>query len=187
MNNSAFNNKVAKFESPDRLAELNPKHTLTKIGFKDGMTLCDIGAGTGVFTFAAANISRSSIYALDISDEMIQLLNSRIAERELNKIHVAKVIDGELPVESNSCDIAIMVTVFHEVDNKQQMLSEIRRILKSTGKLMIIEFHNRQTPIGPPVERRLSEQEVEEICEGETFKLIDSFSLGDNLYAKVFK
>jgi ubiquinone/menaquinone biosynthesis C-methylase UbiE len=187
MNDSVFNKRVAKFESHARLAELDPKHTLTKIGFEDGMTLCDIGAGTGVFTFAAADISRNNIYALDISDDMINLLTSRIEERAIDNIHVAKVTSDELPVENNACNIAIMVTVLHEIDNKKQMLSEIKRILKPAGKLMIIEFHKIETPIGPPVDRRLSEQEVEEICSGEAFRLINSFSLGNNLYAKVFE
>ena len=44
-------NRIKKFENPERIAELNPRQTLQAVGFKRGMTLCDIGAGTGLFTF----------------------------------------------------------------------------------------------------------------------------------------
>ena len=78
------------------------------------MVLCDIGAGTGIFTFPATEISSNDIYA-------------------------------------------------HEVENKELMLDEIKRILKQGGKLMIIEFHKRETPMGPPLDHRISEEYVEKI------------------------
>ncbi|MFA6075127.1 MAG: hypothetical protein WCV63_02675 [Negativicutes bacterium] len=49
------NDRIKKFENPERVAELNPQLTLRAAGFERGMTLCDIGAGTGLFTFAAAD------------------------------------------------------------------------------------------------------------------------------------
>lgn len=77
-------------------------------------------------------------------------------------------------------------TVFHEVENIESMLDEIKRILKQSGKLMIIEFHKRETPMGPPFDHRISE-EYEKISNSHGLKTINQFSLGGNYYSVIFK
>ncbi|HBW37924.1 class I SAM-dependent methyltransferase [Desulfosporosinus sp. BICA1-9] len=86
-----MNDKTLKFENHIRIVELNPKNSLIKAGFKENMILCDIGAGTGVFTFPATEISKNDIYALEISDSMIELLKSRMAERNIKNLKIKKV------------------------------------------------------------------------------------------------
>lgn len=178
-------NKISKFENEIRLAELNPTSTLIKAGFKEDMILCDIGAGTGIFSFPATKISSNDIYALEISESMIELLKNRIVERNINNLKVKKVESDLLPLDNNSCDMVIMVTVLHEIENKEFMINEIKRVLKEKGKLMIIEFHKRKTPMGPPVNHRISEEDLEVICNSNGLKAIDKFSLGDNFYSIV--
>ena len=178
-------NKISKFENPIRIAELDPKNTLIKAGFKDGMVLCDIGAGTGIFSFPAAEISSNDIYALEISDSMLELLKERVAERNAGNLKPKKVDSNVLPLDNNSCDMAIMVTVLHEIEDKEAMLTEIKRILKENGRFMVIEFHQRETPMGPPVDHRLGEEYVEEICNSKGLKTVDRFSLGDNCYCVI--
>jgi ubiquinone/menaquinone biosynthesis C-methylase UbiE len=179
--------RVAKFENPVRISELNPRATLLRVGFKEGMKLCDIGAGTGIFSFPATEISNDDVYALEISDNMIEVLSARMAERNIKNLKVKKVDSGILPVENNICDMAIMVTVLHEIEDKEFMLDEIKRILRVKGKLMIIEFHKRETPMGPPVDHRISEEYVEELCSNNGLRTISKFSLGDNFYTVVFE
>lgn len=179
--------RIDKFENPIRVAELNPKSTLIKTGFKEKMTLCDIGAGTGLFSFPATKISSYDIFALEISDSMIELLKNRMVEQNTKNLIVKKVDSTILPLENSSCDMAIMVTVLHEIEDKEHMLNEIKRVLIEKGRLIIIEFHKRKTPMGPSMEHRLSEEYVEEICNGKQLKTIDKFSLGDNFYCAVFE
>lgn len=179
--------KINRLENDARVKELNPTHTLIRAGFRAGMTLCDIGAGTGLFSFVAAEISKNDIYALEISEQMIELLAQRMLERNVKNLIIKKVDSDILPLDDNCCDMAIMVTVLHEVDNKESMLREVKRILKQLGKLMIIEFHNRKTPMGPPVEQRLAQKHVEELCNRIGLHTLCQNSLGDNLYIEVFE
>lgn len=179
--------KVLKFENENRIAEINPEGTLIRAGFKEDMVLCDIGAGSGIFTFPAAHISQNTIYALEISDSMIELLESRKAERKTDNLIIKKVDTKVLPLEDGSCDMAVMVTVLHEIENKEFMLGEIKRALKKNGRLMVIEFHKKDTPMGPPARHRLSMEYVIELCGGFDFKTTDQFSLGDNFYCVVFQ
>jgi ubiquinone/menaquinone biosynthesis C-methylase UbiE len=178
--------KISKFENPVRLAELNPQQTLVKLGFKEGMQLCDIGAGTGIFSFEAAKLTSEKIYALDISSDMLAIIAQRCTERGINHIVPLQVASGTFPVPSASCNLALLVTVFHEVENKEEMLKEIARLLKPTGQLAIIEFHKRQTPMGPPVSGRLGEEDVMTICTSVGFKTSSKLTLGENFYGLTF-
>lgn len=179
-------NKIQKFESPSRLSELSPKETLIKAGFTEGMVLCDIGAGSGIFTFPAADISSSRIYAVEISDNMIQVINDRILERQISNIIVKRSDGDKLPIDDGACDMAVMVTVFHEIGDKGSMLREVQRILKDKGRFVVIEFHKDSTSMGPPPEHRISEEEVAALCESR-FSLLDKFDLGENFYCLVFE
>lgn len=179
--------RIKKFENPTRIAELRPEETLKKAGFKDGMSLCDIGAGTGIFALPAALITSEEIYALDISDEMIEILETRKEERDLYNMEVIKVTSETLPLKDKSCDMAIMVTVLHEIENKNMILKEIRRILKPNGILMIIEFYKNQTIMGPPMEIRISEKELLSMLRAEHFEIEKKFVLGENLYGVIGK
>lgn len=151
------------------------------------MILCDLGAGTGLFSLAASSITKNDIYALDISDKMIDILIKRKKEGKVSNLNIQKNNDDKINIDDNKCDLVLLATVFHEIDNKNEILKEIKRIKKNNGKLAIIEFHKKETPIGPPVNHRISLDYVKNICLNQGFEHIDDFSLGSNFYTIVFK
>ncbi len=173
-----------KLENPNRLAELIPMDTLRKIGLKDGDTFCDVGAGTGIFTFAAAEITTNQIYAVEISGEMLVRLQVSAEEKKLEHV---KVVKGIQAIPESSCSAVLLCTVLHEVPDVEKMINEIRRILKPKGVLSIIEFHKQQTPMGPPVEHRLDSRQLAEDLYGYGLNQIQHFSLGENFYCSVFR
>ena len=179
--------KAKKFENPARLDELRPESTLRRAGFSEGMSLCDIGAGTGIFSVAAARISSAEVNALDISDEMLEIMRRKKAEENLQNLNILKVHSEELPLESGSCDFAIMVTVLHEIEDRDSMLKEIKRVLSENGKFLVIEFHKKATPMGPPVDHRIAKETVERLCSGSGFQKLEAFEMGDNFYGIIFK
>jgi len=184
---SMSHDKINKFENKERLEELRPVETLKRAGFKDGMVLCDIGAGTGVFSIPATQISTSDIYALEKSDSMIEILETKIVDNGLKNLKVKKVDSDILPMEDNICDLVIMITVLHHIDNKELMMDEIKRILKKSGRLMVIEFHKNGTQSGPPAEMRISQEELEDFGKINKLKIIEKFVLGNNFYGFVFE
>jgi len=177
----------SKLDNPVRLAELNPVATLKRFDFQDGQVLCDIGAGSGIFTIPAARMTTQKVLALDINPEMLAAIGEKAAQAGLNNVDLIQVHDDHLNVADQSVDLALLVTVLHEIVEKDNFLAEISRLLKKTGKLAVVEFHRTQTPFGPPVEDRLDRQVVAEMLAAVDFQVCDDFDLGPNLYSLVFK
>ena len=80
-----------------------------------------------------------------------------------------------------------MVTVLHEIENREFMLKEIKRVLSENGKFLVIEFHKKATPMGPPVDHRIAKETVERLCSGSGFQKLEAFEMGDNFYGIIFK
>jgi len=171
-------------ESPAKLAELSPKETLIKIGLGEHDVVCDIGAGTGVFTIPAAQITKNSVFALDINDKFLEIIKEKAENQQLSNIQAMKVINNRFDIEDGSVDFIILVTVLHEIEDKEAFLTEVKRIMQGTAKLVIIELH-KNTPIGPPNAPRLSMDEVIMMCQGVGFSRVNEFNLGSNYYCVV--
>ncbi len=168
-----------KLDNPARIKELAPKETLARIGLSENGALCDIGAGTGVFTYAAA-MTAKAVYAVEISAEMREILRAK------NSAPNVVIEDAVENLPEASCDVALLCTVLHELEDIPGMMGQIRRVLKREGALAVIEFHKAATPMGPPVGRRISEAEAAEVLAENGFAQIDRFRLGENFYCLVF-
>ncbi|QIB70325.1 class I SAM-dependent methyltransferase [Aminipila butyrica] len=172
-----------KLDNPKRIDELNPANTLRRIGLKAGDSFGDIGAGTGIFSFEAAERTKANVYAVEISPEMLAILQNKKHERNTENIILKKDI-REIP--SACCQRVLLCTVLHELSEPEDMLDEIKRILTSDGIVAIIEFHKKQTPMGPPIEHRISSEQVEEEFLQHGFSKMDYFELGENFYLLLF-
>lgn len=178
-----MNQSFSRLENPDRVAELNPMKSLERIGLKSGEVICDIGAGTGIFTFAAAKITKAAIYAVDISEDMLHILYTKANEQKLNNIVIKNNTES---IPAGACNVVFLCTVFHELSDIEYMMGEIKRILSFSGTLAVIEFHKRTTPMGPPVEHRIDCDTLNTILHKFGFNLKKSFNLGENFYCSVF-
>ena len=179
--------KQVRMENPIRIAELDPSGTLRRIGVSENDVICDIGAGSGIFTIPAAQITKNRVYALEIDDEMLEVIGEKTKSLGLSNIELMKVIDDKFPIEDHTVDFTLIVTVFHEIENKQVFLSEIKRMLKNDVKIMVIEFYKRETPMGPPVDHRIDESEVKKDFGEFGFTVSEKFDLGDNFYCFIFQ
>lgn len=177
--------KVNKFVHPKRIAELDPVNTLRKAGFSKGMVLCDIGAGPGVFSLPAAEISDRDVYAIELSDEMIEILERKKSEGDIKNLQIRKSSTSGLPLDKETCDFALLITVLHELEDPNAILQEIKRALKDRGRLLIVEFYKEETPSSPPPHHKISEKEVDEYYRNNGFRLVEKFRMSDNLYAVI--
>lgn len=164
----------------------DPELIFNELKLQEGDYFLDIGCGTGDYSLHAAKIIGNSgqVYALDVQDELITNLKEKTSREGLNNIRaLISDIAHPLPVEDNSVDICFISTVLHSVDlsrHGEQLFNEIRRVLKPDGRLVIIECKKEDLSRGPPLEMRISSDELENLVERYGFLKINLFDLGFN-------
>lgn len=180
--------KLERLENPRRVQELNPTETLKRLGLRRGQTVCDIGAGTGIFALAAAALTDGMVYALETDDDMIAAIREKAEKADQNNVKAVKVDDSgtRFDLPDAAVDLVLIVTVLHEIDDKALFLDEVKRIMKSDGRLALIEFHARPTPFGPPLEIRIASESAEALLLSAGLDLVERFDLGNNYYCLVF-
>ena len=128
----------------DRQSRPEEEHTqlaIDKIQLPATAVIADIGAGTGYYTFKLApKVPQGKVYAVEIQDEMITVINERKKKMNVTNVEVVKggIKSPNLP--DNSVELAIMVDVYHECEYPVEMLHSIRKSLKKDGKILLIEY-----------------------------------------------
>lgn len=178
-----------KLNSEERVELLTPYETLTRLGFKKGDTMADIGCGTGLFTFPAAEISSpdTKIYAIDISQEMLNEVNSQAEKENLHNIIPIKSEEYVIRLNDETADFILLCTVLHEVDDKPRLLSEAARICHRGGNIAVIEFNETNTSFGPPMSHRLSRVNVEELLKAAGLTVTQDIDISEAFYAVAAK
>ncbi len=125
--------------------KLQPEEKIVEwSGIKPGMTVLELGCGSGVYTIGLAKAvgSQGKLYAVDMQQAMIERLKRRLEKPECSEFTniETKLADAyELPFTSESIDLVVMVAVLPEIPDKGRALREIRRILKPDGILAVSE------------------------------------------------
>lgn len=151
----------AKLDSPERLEWQNPEALAEYLPLDDGEIMVEIGSGTGFFSLSmAAKWPGAKVIGADISAEMTGMMADRAAERNLQNVEAITIDGVKLPFDTDSVDVVLLANVFHEFEDPKAVLDEIRRVLKMGGRLAIVDWQKDLTPVGPPLEERISEGEA---------------------------
>ena len=129
-------------------SELNvrqpPERVLNAIGIKPGMTIGEIGVGRGRYTVFIADKTGNTgkVFANDIDEASLAYLRGRCRRLGINNVEtvVGKMDDPLFP--ENSIDLAIMVLVYHMLENPDNLLKNLKKSLKPDATLAILDPHD---------------------------------------------
>lgn len=112
-------------------------------GLQPGMTIADIGAGTGLFLRAISDAvgKRGTVQAVELSPIFRDFLAARVIEQKLGNVAVVSSTDTEIALGPATVDVAICVDVYHHFLFPGTMLGSLKRCLKPGGRLVVIDFH----------------------------------------------
>jgi len=150
---------------------------LRVLAIKPGETVCDMGCGNGFYSLKIAPLvgPRGKVIAVDIQREMLELLKERAAADGIPNIELVlgTVVDPKL--REKSVDLMLMVDVYHEFSHPEQMLAAIRKSLKPTGRVALVEFRAEDplVPIKPL--HKMSKAQIMKEFPPNGLKLIDEF------------
>jgi len=182
-----MNNKIEKLDNPRRVEELNPAKTLERIGVKSYSDILDYGAGSGIFSIAAAHLTKGTVYAYDIDEFSLETINQKAEEENISSIVLLNSQRLREISDKILVDFVLLSTVYHEIVDKEALFGDIKKVLKKDGRTAVIEFQNIATPMGPPVEKRVGLKMLQEDFSAHGFKVADNALLGDNFYLAVFE
>lgn len=155
-------NKLARLNDPKRLQYLNPDVIWEKAALVHPKALIDIGAGTGFFALLfSKKMSRGKVYACDISEEMLAWMNNNLPIESKRIVIPVKMEENSVPLPDGAADLVYMINLHHELEEPLRVLKESHRLLKKGGKLMVIDWKKEETPEGPPLELRVTEETIE--------------------------
>jgi ubiquinone/menaquinone biosynthesis C-methylase UbiE len=156
----------------EREDEENPDLAMRLIRVQRGAVVADIGAGSGYFTtrLARAVGADGKVYAVDIQQGMLDLLQQAVArERLTNVIPVLGAFnDPRLP--AGALDLILMVDVYHEFSQPQVMLQRMKEALKPGGRLVFLEYRAEDPDVPIRPEHKMTKAQVKQEVEHEGFK-----------------
>ena len=162
-------------ESRDREEDCNTM--LAALHLKPGDTVCDLGCGNGFYTLQLAKLvgEKGRVLAVDIQREMLELLKDRAAEEKVTNIEpvLGTLVDPKLP--EGSIDLVLLVDVYHEFSHPEQMLAAIRKSLKPTGRVALVEFRAEDPAVPIKPLHKMSKAQISKEIPPNGFKLVEEF------------
>jgi len=163
--------KLSKsFDDPAREAWQMPAKVIEALGLKPGMSVADIGAGTGYFSMRLAKTSADlTVFAVDIEPAMVTHLKNRAMSEHLKNV-VPVLAGAASPNLPKPVDLVLIVDTYHHLPSRVAYFRDLRKSLTPAGRVAIIDFR-KESPEGPPVEFRFSPQQIEDEMRQAGFRL----------------
>src|SRR5437867_325884 len=176
-------------ERPEREAEEKPDLLLETLRLKSGDVVADIGAGTGYYSWRMAKDvgEKGLVYAVDIQQEMLDLLAKRMAERKITNVKgvPGTITDPKLP--AHSVDLVLMVDVYHEFDHPFEMMQAICKALKPGGRVVFVEFRAEDPKVPIKEVHKMSEAQVRKEMSAQPLEWVETIATLPWQHIIVFK
>lgn len=161
MHGKSFEDLVANFESQDRIDYQQPDKVLEYLGNLKGKKIMDLGAGTGFFSFRLVE-KGAVVIAADVNEDFQKYISKKKDSLKIgdDKLSLRKLPYDSPELKNEEVDMVIIVNTYHHIENRQDYFLKVKNGLKKGGRLVIIDFKKEETPVGPPIEMKLSPDEI---------------------------
>jgi ubiquinone/menaquinone biosynthesis C-methylase UbiE len=166
---------------------VQPSQVVHDFGIEPGMRVADFGAGSGVYTHQIAKLleQKGRIYAIDIQKDLLRRISNEAAQ--YNHSHVDVIWsdlehEGGSRLADNFLDVVLMSNVLFQLENKKATLLEAKRILKPSGRLIIIDWSDSFGGLGPHPSQVVTPERALQLIQEVGFTTYRTFATGDNHY-----
>ncbi|SRR6056297_167579 len=171
---------------------LDSNFILKKIEIKKGQKIAELGCGTsGYFTFPVARTigNKGKVFAVDIMKNALEAIEKSKKQNNVNNIATVwgdlEIYKG-IDIETESIDTALLINTLFQSSKRGNVLREAYRILKKGGKLLVIEWSNIDSPLGPPEENQIEKRNLKAGAKKLGFTPEEEFVAGDYHYGLIF-
>ena len=151
------------YEAAARVIWQRPEIVMNVLGEMEGITVADIGAGTGYFAFRIA-AAGADVIAIDVDPRAVSFMDSEKKRypAEIQERFSTRIAEPTSPnLKKSEVDVVLMVNTYIYIDDRVQYFEKLQKGLKDNGQVVIIDFKKKETTIGPKQEDRISIQQVQ--------------------------
>jgi len=153
-----FERYLEKLEGPGRAAWQLPDRLVEALGLRPGDVACDVGAGPGYLALRMARAVGAAgvVYAIDVEPRMLEALRRRAREAGIRNVRAILARPGAGTLPPRRCDLILVVNAFHHFPEGVAYLRSLAGRLAPGGRIVNVDFHRRELPVGPPPEHKVS-------------------------------
>lgn len=168
----------------------DPVKNLKALGLRENMIIADLGAGSGYYTIPVSKIvSMGKVYAIEIQKDYLTTISNKMTEAHIKNVEcllgdVEKI--GGTKLKDGIVDVAIASNILFQIENKDKFINEIKRILKSKGKILLVDWSDSSPVIGPSFDKIVSKNKTREMFEKKGFVWHRDIDAGEHHYGIIF-
>ena len=130
---------------------------MAALDLRRGQVVGEIGSGPGYFTLRLARAVGPSghVYAVDPEPGVLEALRARLVRARVRNVTPVLALGRDPVLPPGTCDLALIVNAYHHFDDGPALLRRVTRALTASGRVVSIDWDDRETPVGPPLGRRV--------------------------------
>ncbi len=173
------------------MAFSDPQKIVKELLLSEEMRVADFGSGSGHYTLAIAQIvTGGRVYAIDIQKELLSKVKSESVKAGMSNVDI---VWGDIDekngsrLSSSSLDMVILANVLFQIEHRQKVAEEIKRVLKPKGRILVVDWADSFGGLGPKQQDVVSSDMARKLFENIGFafdrKIKDA---GDHHYGLIF-
>lgn len=149
-------------ERKERVKEEAPEKLIKLLDLKPGMTVADVGAGSGYHAFLMAPKvgEKGKVIASDIQPEMLELIAKKAKANNVTNVEPVRGTTTDPKLPAGKVDLILMVDVYHEFEFPFEMTEKMVDALAPGGRLVFVEFRLEDQRVPILLVHKMSERQV---------------------------
>ncbi len=132
------------------------------LAVQPGQMVCDLGCGNGYHTLPLAEAvgTAGKVFAVDVQPQMLELLQLRAEAKHLANVALVEATVDDPKLAPASCDLVLLVDVYHELSHPVRVMAHVRAALKPNGRVVLVEFRAEDPAVPIKPEHKMSKAQV---------------------------
>jgi SAM-dependent methyltransferase len=148
-------------ERPSRASEERPDLLVKELYLRPGMTVADIGAGSGYLSRRVAPIvGPGRVFAVDVQPQMVAMLRELSRRPEFKNLVPIQGDTDDVKLPLASIDLAVLVDVYHELAYPYEVMRSLIRALKPGGRIVLVEYRGEDPAVPIKPLHKMSEAQI---------------------------
>jgi ubiquinone/menaquinone biosynthesis C-methylase UbiE len=170
----------------------DPENNIKQFALAPGMMVADFGSGSGFYSMAAAKavMPGGKVFAVDIQKDLLEKLRNGARQNHISNIDI---VWGDLEhlggtkLRENSMDAVMICNLFFQIQNKDGLCLEAKRILRPNARVMVVDWAGSFGGVGPVETDVISKIQMTDFFQDHGFVLDREIAAGAEHYGLIFR